>query len=223
MGITVSTTELLRQAEKCGAGRIVIFPFPSTAIDDERINEQLLAECRKEPRFIPYYYIPEDLRPIPEEKGFKGGKWHWLRGVQDSSSNYKVLEEPELDSFIEKSENVDLPMVFEEELDFTKSFVARTDSLKVIIPHLGLLGGNPHDFLKAFAGRKNVYFDTALAGQNTILEFVKTLGAERILYGSDIPFSDMETEIGKILGLDLSEEDKSLILSGNLKRLIRAK
>ncbi len=220
MGMTISTKALLDQAEECGVRRIVIFPFPSTAIEDERINEQVLEECRKENRFIPYYYIPEDLRPIPAAKGFKGGKWHWTRGVQDAASNYRVLEDPGLDSFIQKSEEVDLPIVFEEELDFTKSFIARTSSLKVIIPHLGLLGGNPGDFLAAFRDRRNVYFDTALASQSNILEFIQEVGAERILFGSDIPFGTMKSELSKILALDMSDEEKSLILSGNLMRLI---
>ncbi len=219
LGTAVSTHELFRQADKCGIQKIVIFPFPSTAIDDERINDRILEECRSENRFIPYYYIPEDLRPIPAEKGFKGGKWHWMRGVQDAASNYRVLEDPRLDRFIEESGAVGLPIVFEEELEFTKFFVARTNSLKLIIPHLGLLGGSPADFLKAFAGRANIYFDTALASQDTILEFVKEIGAGRILFGSDVPFGNMQSELAKILGLGISEEEKSLILAGNLKRL----
>lgn len=219
MGMNVSTSEILRQAEICHVGRIVIFPFPSTAIDDETINERVLEECRNERRFIAYYYIPEDLRAIPAGKGFRGGKWHWTRGVQDSASNYQVLQDPGLDPFIEESEAVDLPIVFEEEFDFTESFVARTSSLKLIIPHLGLLGGDPEDFLKAFRNRSNVYFDTALANRETIYRFVKEIGADRILFGSDIPFSTMQTELGKILDLNIPDAEKSLILSGNWKRI----
>jgi len=219
MEMTVPTEEILRQAEECGIQRIVIFPFPSTAIEDESINESVLEECRKEQRFIPYYYIPEDLRAIPSEKGFKGGKWHWTRGVQDAKSNYRVLQDPGLDRFIRESEAVDLPIVFEEELEFTVSFAARAGSLKLIIPHLGLLGGNPKDFLKAFKDRRNIYFDTALASSNTILEFVKEIGADRVLFGSDIPFSTMRSELGKIFDLPIPDEEKALILSGNLKRL----
>jgi len=219
MGLTVSTKEILRQADECGIQKIVIFPFPSTVIEDETVNENVLEECRKEHRFIPYYYIPEDLRPIPSGKGFKGGKWHWTRGIQDSQSNYRVLEDPGLDRFIRESEAVDLPIVFEEELDFTISFVARTKSLKLIIPHLGLLGGKPEDFLKAFRDCRNVYFDTALASPGSIFEFVKEIGPERILFGSDIPFSTMKSELGKIQALDIPDEEKALILSGNVKRL----
>jgi predicted TIM-barrel fold metal-dependent hydrolase len=219
MGMTVPTKEILNQAESCGIQKVVIFPFPSTAIEDEAINEQLLTECRRESRFIPYYYIPEDLRPIPPEKGYKGGKWHWMRGVQDAASNYRVLEDPGLDSFIGKSESVGLPIVFEEELAFTRAFVSKTSNLKLIIPHLGLLGGNPRDFLAAFRDRASIYFDTALASQGNIMDFVKEVGAERILFGSDIPFGTMRSELDKILALNISDKEKALILSGNLRRL----
>jgi predicted TIM-barrel fold metal-dependent hydrolase len=220
MGIEVTTAELLRQAEQSGVGRVVIFPFPSQAIADEGINEQVLAEAERDHTFIPYYYIPDDLRPIPKGKGFYGGKWHWTRGVQDCSSNYTVLEDPGLGAFVEASEEIDLPIVFEEELAFTETFVKMTKTLKIIIPHLGLLGGNPLDFLEAFKRRENCYFDTALAGQETILRFVKQIGTERILFGSDIPFGQMKNELNKVLSLPIGGADKELILSKNVKRLI---
>ena len=220
MGTEVTTAELLRQAEQSGVERIVIFPFPSQAIADGGINEDVLKEARKDKTFIPYYYIPEDLRPIPKEKGFYGGKWHWTRGVQDCSSNYTVLDDPALGGFIEASEQIDLPIIFEEELAFTETFVRMTKSLKIIIPHLGLLGGNPLDFLEAFKGRENCYFDTALAGQETILRFVKEIGPERILFGSDIPFGTIKNELNKVLSLPIGDEEKELILCKNVKRLI---
>lgn len=42
MGIEVMTEELLRQAGQSAVGRIVIFPFPSMALADEKINEKVL-------------------------------------------------------------------------------------------------------------------------------------------------------------------------------------
>ncbi len=221
LGTEVTTIELLRQAEESGVQRIVIFPFPSTAIEDERINDQVLELGKKDGRFIPYYYIPEDLRPLPGEKDFYGGKWHWVRGVQDCSSNYQVFNDPRLDYFIEASEAIDLPIVLEEEFAFTEAFVTKTKNLKIIIPHLGMLGGNPLDFLKTFKPRENVFFDTALAGTETIMRFVEKIGKERILFGSDIPFGRMKQELEKILSLSIGDAEKEWILSKNLKRLIR--
>jgi uncharacterized protein len=223
MGIEVTTEELLRQAEQSGVSQIVIFPFPSMALTDEGINERLLDEANKTKKFIPYYYIPETMKPIPEGKGFYGGKWHWMRGIQDCSSNYQALDDPKLGEFVEASERIDLPIVFEEELAFTEAFVRKTKNLKIIIPHLGMLGGNPMDFLHAFKGRENVYFDTALASSDTVMKFIEKIGYERILFGSDIPFGTMEWEVEKVLSLPIEDDKKEWIFYKNLKRLIGLK
>jgi len=223
MGTEVTTQELLNQAEQSGVNQIVIFPFPSMALADERINERLLNEANRIKKFIPYYYIPETMKPIPKEKGFYGGKWHWMRGIQDSSSNDEALKDPPLHEFIEASEKIDLPIVFEEELAFTEAFVRKTKTLMVIIPHLGMLGGNPIDFLWSFKSSENVHFDTALASSELVMRFIKEIGHERILFGSDIPFGTMKWELEKVLSLPIEDHKKESILSKNLKRLIGLK
>ncbi len=220
MGTEVTTQEIFSQALQSGVSRIVVFPFPSMALAEEGINGKLLSEARRVGKFIPYYYIPETMKPIPKERGFYGGKWHWMRGIQDSSSNYEALKDPKLEEFIEASEKIDLPIVFEEELAFTEAFVKKTKTLKVIIPHLGMLGGNPIDFLRTFKERKNVYFDTALANLDTIMRFIKEIGYQRMLFGSDIPFGTMKWELEKVLSLPIQEDKKGWILSKNLTRLI---
>jgi uncharacterized protein len=260
MGTEVTTEELLKQAEQTGVSQIVIFPFPSMALADEEINEKLLEESNRIKKFIPYYYIPETMKPIPDVKpheqspwyptprpsgatsrpnagalihgqrpwpsaaggkGFYGGKWHWMWGIQDCSSNYQALEDPRLDEFIEASEKINLPIVFEEELAFTEVFVRKTKNLKIIIPHLGMLGGNPMDFLHTFKGRENVYFDTALASSDTVMKFIEKIGHERILFGSDIPFGTMKWELEKVLSLPIGDDKKEWIFYKNIKKLIR--
>jgi hypothetical protein len=221
MGTEVTTGELLRQAEQSGVDRIVVFPFPSMALVKEEINEELLNEATRVEKFIPYFYIPEIMTPIPKGKGFYGGKWHWMRGIQDSSSNYQALEDPRIGEFIETSEKIDLPIVFEEELAFTETFIKKTKCLKIIIPHLGMLGGNPIDFLHAFKARENVSFDTALSNPDTLMKFVEKIGHERILFGSDIPFGTMKSELDKVLSLSITDDKKEWILSKNLRRLIK--
>jgi len=220
MGTEVTTEELLKQAEQSAVNKIVIFPFPSMALADEGINQKLLDETTRLREFIPYYYIPETMRPIPDGKGFYGGKWHWMRGIQDCSSNYQALEDPRLLEFIEASEKIDLPIVLEEEFAFTEAFVKKTRSLKIIIPHLGMLGGNPMDFSRAFKERENVCFDTALASTDTMMSFIEKIGHERILFGSDIPFGTMKRELEKVLSLPIGDDKKERVLSKNLKKLI---
>jgi uncharacterized protein len=221
LGTNVSTRELLNQQEESGISRVVVIPFPSTAIMSNEINTRLLNETRRIPAFIPYFYIREDFPVIPGE--FAGGKWHWMRGVQDSASNYNVLDDPELPDFIARLRATDKPVIFEEELSFTERFVDMAPGLKLIVPHLGMLGGNPHDFLKAFKNNEDIYFDTALGARSTILDFVRTVGPSRLLFGSDVPFGAMKSEVSKVLDLPIPDDERELLLSKNIIRLAKLK
>lgn len=50
---------------------------------------------------------------------------------------------------------------------------------------------------------------------------VRELGAERVLYGSDAGGRSFASQLAKVLGADLPERARRLILAGNLKRLLR--
>jgi predicted TIM-barrel fold metal-dependent hydrolase len=124
-----------------------------------------------------------------------------------------------LPGFLEQSEAFGLPLIIEEELEFTEAFAKRSGKLNLIIPHLGMLGGNPLDFLATFKRHEHVFFDTALAAPQTIRRFVQEVGAERLLFGSDIPFGTMKLELQKVLSLHLNDRELEAILGGNLRRL----
>jgi hypothetical protein len=222
MGIDVTTGELLGQQKESGVDYVIIIPFPSTAIENNAINFRILDESRRVDSFFPYHYIRENydtegFDPMPG--AYFGGKWHWMRGRQDSASNYSVLTDPALPGLVEKIRSTGKPVIFEEELKFTKTFADMFPDVTLIIPHLGLLGGYPLDFLKTFKNNEHIYFDTALGSKDMIFEFVRTIGPERVLFGSDVPFGTMKSELSKVTGLSLGHRDKELILSENVIRL----
>jgi len=224
MGTEVTRDELQRQLKGSGISYVVLIPFPSTAIANNDINVRLLEETKRIKSFLPYHYIRENynvdgFNPIPDE--YFGGKWHWMRGWQDSASNYQVLDDPELPGLIEKLRRINKPIVFEEDFDFTVKFVDMAEGVTLIIPHLGLLGGNPYDFLRAFKDNESIYFDTALASRDQIKKFVETIGPERVIFGSDVPFGSMRSELDKILSLSFSHEDKEMLLYKNIINLAK--
>jgi predicted TIM-barrel fold metal-dependent hydrolase len=49
---------------------------------------------------------------------------------------------------------------------------------------------------------------------------VRELGAERVIYGSDAGGRSFASQLGKVLGAQIPDAAKQLILSGNLKRLM---
>jgi uncharacterized protein len=69
-----------------------------------------------------------------------------------------------------------------------------------------------------------VYFDTAFCHSHIPLPEAKALigkhGADKILFGSDLPWSSMANELAFIESLDLTEQDKSKVLYGNAAELL---
>lgn len=49
---------------------------------------------------------------------------------------------------------------------------------------------------------------------------VRELGAERVIYGSDFTGRSFASQLAKVLGTDISENAKRLILAGNIKRML---
>jgi hypothetical protein len=50
---------------------------------------------------------------------------------------------------------------------------------------------------------------------------VRELGAERVVYGSDIGGRSFASQLSKVMGADIPESAKELILGGNLRRLFK--
>ncbi len=74
-------------------------------------------------------------------------------------------------------------------------------------------------------GRENLYFDTAIIGQYGISpqlarEIIDAHGHERILFGSDTPWSEAIKEINFIRSLGLSEESLEMIFHRNAERIL---
>lgn len=83
-------------------------------------------------------------------------------------------------------------------------------------------GGNWEYGLQAFRSCPNVLVDLCgfdpTAGVTEMA--VRTLGAERVLFGSDAPGRSFATQLAKVLGANVSEDAKRLILEGNLRRIL---
>jgi predicted TIM-barrel fold metal-dependent hydrolase len=97
---------------------------------------------------------------------------------------------------------------------------ARHPEATLICAHAG---GDWELGLRAIRPHSNVYAD--LCGGDPTSGYtemaVRELGAERCLYGSDAGSRGIASQLGKVLGADIPESAKRLILGENLKRLLR--
>ena len=97
--------------------------------------------------------------------------------------------------------------------------------LKVIFAHPGEFYGewNAKDRMQFISQHENMYMDlsgTGLFRWNFLRWFVDLYGAEKILYGSDMPTCSAGMNLYGVLVEHLSKAELESIFSGNFKRLI---
>ena len=89
----------------------------------------------------------------------------------------------------------------------------------------GHTGGNWELGIRAIKRYPSLYAD--LAGSEPTAGYtemaVRELGAERVIYGSDAGGRSFATQLAKVHGAAITEEQKHLIFGGNLRRLLRMK
>jgi|LSQX01.3.fsa_nt_gb predicted TIM-barrel fold metal-dependent hydrolase len=99
---------------------------------------------------------------------------------------------------------------------------SRYPNIKIIMGHLGGCGMRGVLDIEKFS---NVYVETGGSQPATgILEFaVRTIGPERVLFGSDTPCRSFPSQLGRIYGADISDKSKKMILAENAKQLLDIK
>ncbi len=111
--------------------------------------------------------------------------------------------------------------------DVLYPLIASFPDLTIVCAHWG--GGLPFYALmpEVKKAMSNVFFDTAaspfLYAPQVYTQVIQLVGADKILFGSDYPLLTQAQLLGEIRSLDLPEETKNLILSGNAQRLLGIK
>jgi predicted TIM-barrel fold metal-dependent hydrolase len=109
-----------------------------------------------------------------------------------------------------------------EEIDY---IVGKFPEATLVFPHFGDEKEYEHIFkrIDLVAKHPNCYMDTSGYGHDRmgILEYaVKTIGPDRVLFGSDFSINDPSTVLARIHHSFLTEEQKAKVLAGNLEALL---
>jgi len=92
----------------------------------------------------------------------------------------------------------------------------------IVAAHLG--GQSQWDDVEEYLAGSGIYMDTSMGFEyfphDQFLRIVEKHGADKILFGSDAPWSVAKTEIEHLKSLPLPEDDKAAILGGNAKRIL---
>jgi len=140
--------------------------------------------------------------------------------------------DPCVEPIVERAAELDVPVLQHTWLKITgnKEFESTPSDMAVLagkFPNAKLIfghaGGDWEHGIKAIKPYPNVVVETA--GGNPEAGFVemavREVGAERVVYGSDAAGRSYASQIAKVYGADISEEERTLILGKNMERLLR--
>ncbi len=111
--------------------------------------------------------------------------------------------------------------------DILYPLITEYPDLTIVCAHWG--GGLPFYALmpEVKQAMRKVFFDTAaspfLYSPQVYSQVIQLVGADKILFGSDYPLLAQSRLVGEVRSLDLPEETKRLILSGNAQKLLGLK
>ena len=95
--------------------------------------------------------------------------------------------------------------------------------LVMLLGHSGVTGEGHRRAMAVARQHPNLYLE--LCGSLTtglwIQRMVATVGAERVMYGSDFPFIELRYALGRVVFAGLSPETLALVLGGNARRVLR--
>jgi predicted TIM-barrel fold metal-dependent hydrolase len=93
----------------------------------------------------------------------------------------------------------------------------------LIVAHLG--GHDQWDDVERYLVGTDIYLDTSMGLEfyptEQFLSIVKNHGADKILFGSDAPWSNAKTEIEHIRSLPLESQEIDAILGENAKKILK--
>jgi predicted TIM-barrel fold metal-dependent hydrolase len=100
----------------------------------------------------------------------------------------------------------------------------RHPKLTLVAAHLG--GNRLWDEVRnVLCGRENLYLDTSVPARyeydaETTREIILAHGTDRVLFGSDMPWSDPKKTLDFIRSLGFDRKDEAAILGGNAEKLL---
>jgi len=251
-GYDLSTPTLMSNIERYGIRLALISNIDGAELsqtqnlDETKANQATVEHVRQYPEQLrglvwarPQDGSPEKVEPFlqdsiatgPDQRVFVGMKFH-------PDMNHFHADDPRVDGYLRLCEKYQIPAVFHSGSDDSsnsapqKIYAAarRHPTVLIILYHMGFLGphGSAIAIVKEAIAKKDaqLYLETSQADPAAVLQAIKELGSERVLFGTDATYygkehyEKYEAMMGRLKN-ELSAEDFVKVVRGNAERLFR--
>ena len=232
MEMPAGTAErLLEEGARAGIGRFMVHSVATTAHQVRSINEFIKREMAAHPEFIGFITLHQDLT---EEEVVSEVNWaieNGFRGIKLHPDFQKFHIDDQVAEKFYRAASGRLPILFhvgDDRYDFSKPerlvrMARKYPELTFIAAHFG--GYRCWDDAPLYKGLKNVYFDTCSSlpfiSAQRARELIDMLGADRFFFATDFPMWDAEGELERFFSIPMTDSEREMILSGNIKRLLK--
>jgi len=231
--VTKTFEEFAKYLDRTGVQRGII---NSVRCQEAKTPAEFIAGNREVARYVEKYkgrflgacvvnplFIDESLREIEDCHKQLGFVW------VGELCNYVVPFQytiKEFEMLVEQVVKMNMILDVHTELGEMEFIIQKFRQATIVFPHFGDDHEYDHIFkrIDAVAKHSNCYLDTSGYGHDRVgmLEYaVKTIGDDRVLFGSDFSINCPATVLGRIENAFLSEEQKRKILASNLQALLR--
>ena len=220
--------EMISIMNQNNISRAIALPIPYYQYDVKKSNDYILKAYKAYPeRFIPFCRIDDDLEQNLTENGFKGVKLHLL---------YENINIRSIKKQLQIIEDACVPLIvhakFKNKVTQIKEILKYAPNINIILAHMGrghLYTGE--QVIENAIGLKeypNIYMDTSTVGDvDAITKCAEIIGYNRVLFGSDYPFSknymkekySYQNDIKKIINT-FEKQQLVAIFQQNVEKLI---
>lgn len=215
--------------DRCGVRRIVVSSLLGIGPDSRAGNDRVGDLVASDPhRFLGYAVVNphrpeerEDLVDLLARPGFVGIKVHPTThrcAVDDDAYSWVWELALETDAVVLAHSQAACPYSHPNRFS---SVADRYPRLRLILAHAGV---DPEGFratVDVLGKHPNLYADIcgSFITGDWIRWLVQQLGADRVLYGSDLPFIDLRYALGRVVGAGLDDASLRAVLGDNARRL----
>lgn len=243
-----TVTGLKRSMKEASIDWSVVLPVATNPLKVESIND-LSAALTERDGLVYFGCIHPDMENPKEEiariarMGLKGIKIHPVyQGVDiDDLRFLRILDAAAENNLVVVTHNGDdigFPGVVHCTPQMTRNALKQVGSVKLVLAHMG--GWKNWESVADALLDTSVYLDTAfslgalvqseprhyspeeerLLSEEDFCALVRAFGAQRILFGTDSPWSDQKREVEAISALPLTADEKKAIFFENAQRLL---
>ena len=232
MEMPAGTAErLIEVGSRIGVSRYVVHSVATTAHQVRSINDFIKREVEAHPEFIGFITLHQDLSEEEVEREVAWAIENGMRGIKLHPDFQKFNIDDEIAEKFYRAASGKLPILFhvgDDRYDYSKPYrlvnmAKKYPDLNFIAAHFG--GYRCWSDAHMYVGLNNVYFDTCSSlpfiSAKEARAIIDMLGANKFFFATDFPMWDAEAELARFDAIPLTDREREMILSENIKRLLK--